>query len=186
MSNFKCQISNKKQRNQLEIGNWKLEIPAMQVGFTLPEVTIVTGIFLMLFGFIILNVINSQHHTSVSGDLQILIADMKSQQIKAMVGATEGRATSDVYGIHFGSTNYTLFHGTTYSATDSANFVVSLDQNLQFYNVTFPNANIVFSQGSGEVQGFTNGQNTITIEDSSGSTQKTITVNRFGVITSVN
>lgn len=157
-----------------------------QRGFTLPEITIITGILLMLFGFITLNVINAQHHTSITTSVQTVASDIKSQQIKAMVGATEGRSTADVYGIHFGSTSYTLFHGLTYTPSDTANFVINLDQNLQFYNITFPNSNIIFNQGSGEINGFIPNQNTITVKDANGSTSKTITLNKFGAITSIN
>lgn len=155
-------------------------------GFTLPEVVIVTGIFLMLFGFIIFNVINLQHRTSVDEAAITFASDIKSQQLKAMEGATEGRTSADIYGIHFDSTSYTLFHGSTYNSADSANLVINLDKNISFNNDLFPNSNLVFLQGSGEVSGFVSGQNTITIQDANASTQKTITINRFGTITSVN
>lgn len=151
-----------------------------QLGFTFPELIIILSILAVVFGFITINLVNSQHRSSLTGTVDTLISDMKSQQLKAMVGATEGRTSADSYGIYFQTNNYTLFHGTTYSSSDPANFVITLDPLVQF--ASFP-ATVVFSQRSGE----TGMVNTITIQDIGNSTnQKTIMVNRYGVITQVN
>jgi len=149
-------------------------------GFTFPELIVTIAILVTLLGFITVNLVNSQHRASLTGTVDTFISDMKNQQLKAMVGATEGRTNPDSYGIYFQTNSYTLFHGTTYSSSDPANFVITLDPLIQF--TSFPNT-IVFFQRSGE----TGTVNTITVQDTGSSTnQKTITINRYGVITQVN
>ena len=115
-----------------------------------------------------------------------LVADMKQQQLKAMSGDTEGRATADKYGVHFTSNSYVLFHGSSYSAGDAANYSINLDQNLTFIKINVPSSNIIFSQVSGDVSGFNASQNSVTIKNTGTNQQKVIQFNRYGVITSVN
>ncbi len=158
---------------------------AMGAGFTFPELIVVIGIFAILFGLTTANLPSFQRLASVSSTVDTLVSDIKSQQIKAMVGATEGRVAADNYGIRFEQNKYIFFHGTSYNSNDSSNFTVNLDQNMQFQNITFPNAVVIFSQGLGEVVGYASGSSSLTIKNTAGSEQKTITVNRYGVIVSV-
>jgi len=150
-----------------------------QRGFTLIELMVVITITAILLGFITINLVSSQQRASLNAIEQELLADLKQQQLKAMIGDTEGRETSDTYGIHFDSGKYTLFHG-TYSSTDSANFAINLDQNFQFQS---PGTDIIFSKISGEISAgsITN----IVIRDSTNGNVKTITVNRYGVVTQI-
>lgn len=154
-------------------------------GFTIPELTLVMGIIAVLIGITTISIVSSQHKASVSGAVTTLLADIKSQQTKSMIGATEGRITADVFGIHFNSASYVLFHSSTFNPSDPTNSTFNLDSGLQFTNITFPNSNIIFSQGNGELSGFVNGSNTITVSSTLGPEQKTITVNKYGVIASV-
>lgn len=154
-------------------------------GFTIPEIFVVIGIIAILFGITTINLFSAQHKASVSSAVAVLIADIKNQQTKAMVGSTEGRAAADIYGVHFAITTYTLFHSSTFNPGDLTNFTVNLDSGLQITNIKFPNSNLLFSQGSGKISGFVNGSNTFTVSSTLGTEQKTITVNKYGVITSV-
>lgn len=150
-----------------------------QSGFTLIELVVVMGIILMLFGFVSFNLIGVQRGTSLNSIVDVLASDMASQQTKAMQGS--GLSSGNSYGIYFEESKYTLFQGTIYSPSDINNFIVSLDSGVVFTNVTFPSNSLVFSPRSGEVNDFSNGQNTITIFDSQGTKTETITVNRYGV-----
>jgi prepilin-type N-terminal cleavage/methylation domain-containing protein len=152
-----------------------------QKGFTLPELVIVTGIITTLLGFITINLFKVQQSSSVKGTSSLLVSDMRGQQTKAMVGSSEGRVTADSYGIYFQTDRYILFHGLTYNASDPANFTVMLDTNISASN-TFPNNSLIFSQISGEMVGYTGGNNTVTIKNTAGTEQRTITVNRYGVV----
>ncbi|HSW88738.1 MAG TPA: hypothetical protein VLG12_06270 [Candidatus Saccharimonadales bacterium] len=146
----------------------------------------VIAIIIFLTGFITFNLTRTQQHTSTNTTIDALVTDIKQQQLKAMIQDTQGNGVVDAYGIYFQSTKYTLFKGTVYSSSDTTNFTVNLDTNLQFTNIAFPSTSIIFAKGSGEVTNFTAGQNTIQIKNISSNEVKTITINKYGTITSVN
>lgn len=153
-----------------------------QYGFTLVELLIVMSFFGILAGLATISLMNVKQSTSIDASLNILIAELREQQIKAMVGDTEGRSTLDTYGIHLGDnvTSYVVFHG-TYSPSESSNRTVSLTDAMEV-STTFPNDEIIFEKGSGNIAGFVNGSNTITITDPTSGAQRSISFNRYGVI----
>lgn len=157
-----------------------------QDGSTLIELMMVLGIAALLFGFIGFSLFRAQHSSSLNATALKLTADFKSQQIKAMTGDTEGRAVADNYGIYFESNRYILFHGSSYTIDDPTNFVIPLDQSLEFTGTTLPSSTIIFSKGSGEMVGFVEGSNTLTLENTQTSQQKTFIFNKYGVITDIN
>lgn len=147
-------------------------------GFTLVELLITIGIATILLGLTTINLVNVQKNTSVGATVDTLIADMRNQQTKAMSGGAEGGN----FGIFFNSSNsYTLFHGSSYVPGDPTNFTVTLDDPISVSS-TYPGNVIIFSQGNGEV----GSENTITINNTAGTEQKTLTVNRLGVVKGVN
>jgi len=152
-----------------------------QKGYTLVEIMVVVGLILILLSISTTNLFNFQHTSQSSSILNSFLADVKEQQIKAMVGDTEGSGTISDYGVHIGSTVYTLFRNTY----GTANFNVSLPSDMQF-STTLPNSQLLFTKGSGELSGFINGQSTITIFNTGDNSQKTITFNKYGVVISVN
>lgn len=158
-----------------------------QSGMTIVEVLLVMGIFAILSGIVTINLLNSKQAASINTSLNTLITDLKQQQLKAMVGDTGGRATVDNYGVYFGSTTYTLFHGTA-PQNDSSDLKVTLGDSLQFSTGTntFTGSQVVFLKGSGEVMNFSSTNNQIIIKDTSSNKQKTLTINRYGVVTAIN
>lgn len=155
-----------------------------QSGFTLIELIVVMGIILMLFGFVSFNSVSVERKTSLNSTADNLVSDMATQQTKAMLGA--GTTSGNSYGIYFEQDKYTLFEGTTYSSSNPSNFIVSLNSAIVFTNITFPSNSIIFSARTGEINGFSSVQNTITIQDSQSTKTETITVNRYGVVTGQN
>ena len=154
-------------------------------GFTLIELIVVFGVLLTLFAVTSVNLLNSQRRSSQSSAISSLVADLKSQQTKAMSGDTEGRATTDHYGLYIQASSYTLFHGSGYSSSDSANVVINTNDNIQF-STTFPSSSLIFTKGSGEILNFVSGSNTISVIDPSGSPTKVIQFNKYGVIIQIN
>ena len=148
-----------------------------QCGFTLIELIIVLSIVAILLGFTTINLSRSQQSASLNAVEQILLSDLKQQQLKAMIGDTEGRATPDSYGIHFDSNKYVLFHG-TYLEGDPSNFVVNLDSNMQFNN---PEYNVVFSRLSGEIAAAT----IVELQDKNDSKLVRIHLNSLGTATQI-
>jgi len=148
-----------------------------QRGVTLVELAVVTSIIITLLGLITINLARSQQTVSLTSVEEILLVDLKQQQLKSMIGDTEGRATADSYGIHFDSNRYVLFHGTNYSSSDTSNSIVNLESNMQFNN---PNSSIVFSKLSG-----TTSATVIELQDNTDSKLKRIHINTLGVITQI-
>ncbi|MEN9328480.1 MAG: hypothetical protein RI947_1288 [Candidatus Parcubacteria bacterium] len=155
-------------------------------GFTFVEIIVVIGILATIAGLTIMNLSGVQRRAYLNTQLTTTIADLKSQQLKAMTGDTEGRSTHDAYGIHFGSSSYTLFHGLTYNASDSSNFTINLDGNIDLTNITLPQSEIIFTSGSGELTNYIQGADAFTLRNTLNGDQKTVTINRYGVIISIN
>lgn len=147
-------------------------------GFTLVELAVVTSIIVTLLGFITISLVRSQQTASLTSVEEILLADLKQQQLKAMIGDTEGRSTSDSYGIHFDSNSYTLFHGAVYSSLDTSNSAINLDSNIQFNS---PGFDVIFSKLNGEIPTAA----TIELQDNTNSKLKRIHLNIYGTVTQV-
>lgn len=157
----------------------------MQKGFTLIELLLVMAIVSILFAISIVNLNTLQQNTYQNTSEEIFISDLKLQQLKSMTGDNNNSASFQPFGIHFETNSYTLFRGTDYSASDPENFTVELNPNLSFSNVEFANSRIIFAKNSGEIVGFVDGNNTITITNSITNTSSVITLNRYGVVTNV-
>lgn len=156
-----------------------------QKGFTFTEVIIVITVISVLFGFIVVNLLDFQSKKSVESEIDLIISDIKTQQGKAMLSKLENGLTGD-YGVYFEQNKYTLFQGSSYLPSNPTNFQISLNQNLEFQNLLFPDSQIIFLKGSGEISGFIDNQNSFIIKDTANNNQKTIIFNRYGVITGIN
>ena len=157
----------------------------MKRGVTLIEVLVVIGVLLTLIGIASVSFLPFRSKSTLDTAITTLIADIKSQQIKAMAGDTEGREANDNYGVYFGTNSYTLFHGTDFNPGDSSNFTVTLDDQLLILS-TFPTSEIIFSIKNGQLASFSETQNSVTLEDTVEESSKTVNINRYGVITQVN
>ena len=154
-------------------------------GFTLIETIIVIGILSVLIVLVAPSLLNLRSNTSINTTLDTVVTDLKSQQIKAMSGDTEGRGIPDNYSIYIQPSSYILFHGINYSQSDTSNISIPIETQYQL-STTFPSNKITFASGSGEIVGFLNGQNTITIREVGKSNQKVIILNKYGTITQFN
>lgn len=131
-------------------------------GFTLVELLLVMGIFAILAAFTTINLIQPQTKSSLDSTINMLIADLKQQQVEAMIGEAASQ-----FGIQFNPDSYTILKD---------DFTVSLDNTLSLSN-NFPSSQIKFNKRSGEVEN----TGSITITDSGGNA-KTINVNKLGVV----
>ncbi len=156
-----------------------------QKGYTYLEVILVMAVMTILLGFITINLLNAHKSTSQSTSITAIASDLRNQQFNAMVGSTEGRTTSDSYGLYITPTSYVLFHGTAYSPSDTSNLTVNIQNGFQL-TTTLSNSLIIFSHGSGEVKNYNANNNTITLTDTTNNTQKTLRINQYGVVTQVN
>lgn len=157
-----------------------------QSGFSLVELVVVTFFFIVLAGYAIINLPRILQKAAIHVSVDTVVSDLRQQQIKAMTGDTEGRGSLDHYGIYFQTNSYTLFHGATYNPNDLANQNIPFQNNMQLMTISFPNASVIFTKGSGEILGFVNGSNTLILKNTVSNEIKTITINRYGVVTLVN
>jgi type II secretory pathway pseudopilin PulG len=165
--------------------NFKFKILNSEEGFSLAELVLALGILSIIFGFIIINLGRVTRTTSVLTSAEVLISDLRIQQEKAMNGVNSDTSSSS-FGIFFEEDQYTLFTGSVYSASDPANAVVVLPENITISNTAFPQDTIVFDARSGEVNAYSESQNSVTLSNSMGIEQKTVTVNKYGVAEELN
>ena len=151
-------------------------------GFTLIELLIVIGIVTTLTSLTVVNLIKPQTQATFSSALNVMSSDIKSQQLKAMTGESLGQPASLEHGIYFEANKYTLFKGSTYSASDPENFVVNLENDITLTGITLPNSQVVFSKRSGNVSNFVDGSNTLTINNTQSGESKTLTIQRYGAV----
>jgi len=134
-------------------------------GFTVIELLVIMGVFALLVGFATINLFNVKAQASLSTSANILVSDLKTQQIKAMSGDANGGLSNINYSVHFAGMSYVLL---------PQNISISLGD---FVSVgVLPD--LVFAKGSGET-GVSNYQ--IILTNSASSQTKKITVNRLGV-----
>lgn len=166
------------EENNFQMTNYKSQISN---GFTLIELIVAMGIFATIIGITSINLLNAQRKSTLSATVQVFIADLKSQQLRAMVGEEDGSGAAADYGIHFETGSYTQFRG-SYGTT---NFVSDLPGNTNVLTA-FPSSQIIFEKGSGEISGFSIGTDTVTFQDTNNGTQKVIKLNRYGVVEEIN
>lgn len=148
-------------------------------GFTLVELILVMGIMAILLGFVTISLSNVQQRTTLHSLVQTVLADVRQQQIKAMVGDIQGGGASDAYGVHIDADKYVLFRGSTYSPGEPSNFTVNLESNMEFVSL---GADIIFTRISGAIAAATS----FTLRDTTNNNTKTIQLNRYGVVTGFN
>lgn len=150
-------------------------------GVSLIETIIVISVFATLISLVTLSLVNVRSKTSVNTALRSFITDIKNQQIKAMVGDTEGRGIPDIYSVYIKPESYTLFHGANYSFGDAGNFVIKIPDGYAL-STTFPSDKITFSSRSGEIENYVNGQNSIVFTESASGKQNIIRINKYGTV----
>lgn len=159
-------------------------VSPIESGFTLIELIVSISIIGILVGLATINLLNSRQRATVNSIVTLLGTDINQQQIKAMVGEANGSTITNK-GIYFEPTRYTLFSGLQFDASDTANFTVSLDDAVQFTNITFPDNTLLFASISGEMVNFATASGTVTLTNTINNQQKTIMINRYGVITQI-
>lgn len=159
----------------------RARLPAKQGGrgFTLIELIVVLGMLATLTGLSYLTLFGRIQKTDVTSVMVSLIADLRAQQVRAMVG--EQTNGSGSYGVHLDSAQYALFSG-SYVANDHAHSVFPISGAR--LSTTFPGSNVLFSPGSGEITGFSSTGNAITVTSVEGGSTNTIRLNRYGVVMS--
>lgn len=163
---------------KLQVSNTQYQ--SLQSGFTLIELLLVLSITSLLLGLVTFNLIGARNTTSLATQEESLIANIKSQQIKAMNGIQGGGS----YGVHFITGDchtliscYILFQGTSF-LTATTTSPVSIDDSISFTCTSCSGGDVVFAKTSGETTPVS-----ITVSSTVSSQTKTVTLNRLGVAT---
>ncbi len=144
------------------------------------------AIIAILSVFVFMDVFRSKGNVALITTMDVLITDLKNQQLKAMMGSTEGRSSHGAYGIYFEQGKYVLFHGPSYDSGDLTNFEVNLEQGDQFSQINLPNSSVIFASVNGEIESYDSLKNSLVIKNSNTGSERTIIFNKFGVITNIN
>lgn len=139
--------------------NMKKSHPADRQGFTIIELIVALGIFATLTAIGYIRSVDIERRAPIGATVDTLIADLRGMQTKAMTGAYQNSYTISI---------------PSYPAP--ANISIS---------TTFPGSVIEFVKGSGDIAGFIAGENTVTITQTLTGESKTISINRYGAVTSV-
>jgi type II secretory pathway pseudopilin PulG len=156
-----------------------------QRGFLLVELVVVFGMVAVLVGMTTLLISGAQRKATLTGTIETLVVDIRSQQTKAMSSVLAGETVPAGYGIRFETTRYILYSGVVYNSADTSNAVITLDPRVTFSAITLPDNSMAFAAKSGEIVGFSPMQNTVVLHHMDSGETKTIQMNRYGIITSI-
>lgn len=165
-----CEIKNKKI-NGYTLMNLTSERKSK--GYTLIELLISICILGLIFAITTINISPLPSNTLQSTSQDLVIADLRSQQTKAM-------STDSAYGVHFETNSYTMFKGDAYIQGLTTNTVVNLDSGIVFANVTFPNNLIIFLAGSGDISGYAAGMDSFDVVSDVTNKTTTVKINKYG------
>jgi len=150
-------------------------------GFTLIETLVVIGIFLVLAGISSMSLGNLYPQANLSVSTNVLMSDIKTQQLKSMTGYSFSSTQIESHGVYFEPTQYTLFTGSSFSPADTRNIVISPGVNISLSTVNITGNTLIFSAGSGEVAGYVVG-GVVTVTETNTSQQKSLEINPMGSI----
>ncbi len=149
----------------------------LRKGFSYIELIVVIGIVSLLSAFSVFSLVGLQTKTSVNVIMSQVLADIRSQQTRAMAAADNGTTGA---GIYFENNKYTLFSGSTFVTGQAGNFVVNLQTPWQL-SAAIPNRTLIFTPGSGEIQSYQSNAKSITLTHTDSGESATINLNKYGV-----
>jgi prepilin-type N-terminal cleavage/methylation domain-containing protein len=152
-------------------------------GFTLIELLIVLGIIVMLMSLVTF----SFTRTWASGSLEIATGDIVQAihraQVQAISGVTVDGSNPSEFGVYFEGSRVTVFAGSVYVASDVNNEVNDLPANMSIGIIGLPSQSIVFERVTGEVVGYSAGQDSWVVSNTDTGESVTMVVNREGTVT---
>ena len=137
-------------------------LPAGRQGFTIIEVLVVLTIFITLMAIGYVSVVGIERRAPITATVNTLIADLRSQQTQAMSGGSQGT------GVSIQSISYTFI---------PSGRVTSLPENI---TLSPAGTILYFANGSGDTAGAT-----LTVTQTLTGEHKTVTINRYGAVTSI-
>ena len=156
------------------------------IGLTVIELLVVLSMLAVLLSFSSVFLLGVQRKGLLTNTINRLVIDIREQQLKAMVGDTGGTGFASGSGIYFSPTSYVLYPGTAYDPLSSSNYTTNLEGGLEFNPINFPGSQLHFTSNTGTVSGYIDNSDTIVLKNSNDTDQKTVKINRLGVVISIN
>ncbi len=151
-------------------------------GLTLAELVIAIALFSLLAVIGVGVLVSPQSRGRFGASKNLVISTLQIAQEKSVSGETAGGSEAQNFGVHFETDQYVLFVGASYNPNATTNQFFELERNISFTSINFPAGNIIFDKGSGEVTGFDQSQNSVTLTDSGSGESTTLTINKAGVV----
>lgn len=146
-------------------------------GFTLTEILIVLGVMALLSGIIFSTFITFKKSEALNKDTETIVEVLRQARSQTMSSQNASQ-----YGVHFTSSQVTIFTGATYSSSASSNqnFILSSTDTLLTISLVGGGTDIVFSRLSGE----TSQNGTVVVSSPDTSRIKTVTIYKTGLVDS--
>ncbi len=152
-----------------------------QKGATLVELLVIMGVIGILARLVTLDLFRGQQRASLTVTKDVLISDIRKQQHRAMEGVTSTPGVYLDYSVRFENQRYILYPGVVYDSENLANEIVPLEPILRFDPIDIPESTITFSRLSGEIRGFDDINNRVTVKNIQTGNQFVIQMNALGV-----
>lgn len=157
------------------------DIAHKESGFTFVEVVVVMGLIGLLMSIATSSLFQGRQRASVDATAEQIMNDVKETQMKAMLGASSSGTLTPGYSIRFETGGYTVFPGNTYISGDTNNTFVPVDASLTL-STTLPSGMVTFTNLSGDIAGYQDGQSSITIHDTeTPGSVRVLEMNRHGI-----
>lgn len=154
-------------------------------GFTLAEIVVVGFLLITMLLLSTQTLFRGQRTATLTEVSNQLVRDLRESQIQAMQGITaEGGSPLD-RSVRFETDRYIVFSGIVYDSGNMQNRVVLLDSPMRFSAISVPGNTVTFLRGSGEVQSYSSGSDTVTLEDTTLNNSVTVELNQYGVVSTV-
>jgi len=146
-----------------------------QKGFTLVEIIVIIGIFLLISTLAFQSFIQFNKYQALDKNVMLI-----SSAINEARSLTLGSKNAIQYGIHFGESQITLFSGITYIENNVTNIVIPLSNFVRISSISLAGGglDIVFNRLSGKT--YQNGRITLSLV-SDPSSIKSIIVYQTGL-----
>lgn len=146
----------------------------LRAGYSYLQILLVIGLLAILAAVASPYYVRWQQQQRVQSTALVLISDLQSTQTRAMQ-----RYYDAPWGIRISDSakTYTVFHGSTFNASDSYNYTVSYPSSVSIS----PDQDIVFTPSSGELDGASSVSLTIA-SNSTPTESSTISINAQGLI----
>ena len=152
-------------------------------GFTLTEVLVTLFIFGMIITLPTVFLWGIGRADAISATTREVIGVLHEAQTDTIAGRSLDGQQPQSYGIHFESSYYVFFKGTSYDANDADNIRTDLPVGLYFSQIALPGNNVSFVRVTGAVYNFDPNSNFVILSESNTQEIRRVTVSQVGGIT---